>query len=52
MEEGERQRYETEAQTLRADLKRFEGDWAQKNDGKKPGREDIKRNPIIGTAPH
>lgn len=48
MEENERQQYETQAQELRAALKQFEGDWAKKNDGKKPGRNDIKANPIIG----
>lgn len=47
MEENERQKYETQAQELRAALKQFEGDWAKKNDGKKPGRNDIKANPII-----
>ncbi|ORY68199.1 DNA replication/checkpoint protein [Pseudomassariella vexata] len=47
MDESERQKYEAKSQELRADLKRFEGDWARRNDGKKPGREDIKQNPVI-----
>ncbi|KAI1851265.1 hypothetical protein JX266_003340 [Neoarthrinium moseri] len=47
MEEAERQQYEIQSQDLRADLKRWEGDWAKKNDGKKPSRTDIKQNPII-----
>ncbi|KAH8668939.1 DNA replication/checkpoint protein [Xylariales sp. PMI_506] len=47
MEESERQKYEAKSQELRADLKHFEGEWAKKHDGKKPGRDDIKQNPII-----
>ena len=48
MDDAERQRYEAKAQDLRADLKRFEGDWAKEHDGAKPGRNDIKQNPSIG----
>jgi DNA replication regulator SLD2 len=51
MEENERQKYEVQAQDLRVALKQFEGDWARKNDGKKPSREAIKANPIIGRKP-
>ncbi|KAK6071925.1 DNA replication regulator sld2 [Seiridium cupressi] len=47
MEESERQKYEAQAQDLRVALKQFEGDWAKKNDGKKPPRQAIKANPII-----
>lgn len=50
MDDTERRQYEARAQELRAALKQFEGDWAKKNDGKKPGRNDIKANPIIGTV--
>ncbi|RYO78937.1 hypothetical protein DL764_010069 [Monosporascus ibericus] len=47
MDENERRNYEATAQELRTELKRFEGDWAKQNDGRKPGREDIKQNPDI-----
>ncbi|KAI5925571.1 DNA replication/checkpoint protein [Camillea tinctor] len=47
MDDGERQKYEAMSAQLRTDLKRFEADWAQSNDGKKPGRNDIKQNPEI-----
>ncbi|ETS73481.1 hypothetical protein PFICI_14427 [Pestalotiopsis fici W106-1] len=47
MDDTERRQYEARAQELRVALKQFEGDWAKKNDGKKPDRSDIKANPII-----
>ncbi|KAI1442341.1 DNA replication/checkpoint protein [Annulohypoxylon stygium] len=47
MDEGERQKYEEQSKQLRADLKRFEADWANRNGGAKPRREDIKQNPDI-----
>ncbi|KAI0123739.1 DNA replication/checkpoint protein [Xylariales sp. AK1849] len=46
MEESEKQKYEVQSQVLRTALKEWEGDWAKKN-GKKPGKQDIKENPII-----
>jgi len=49
MDEDERNGYEATAQQLRADLKRFENEWATNHGGAKPGREDIKANPEIGT---
>ncbi|KAI5458549.1 DNA replication/checkpoint protein [Mariannaea sp. PMI_226] len=39
--------YETKSQDLRADLKKWEGEWAKSHNGRKPGREDIKANPDI-----
>ncbi|KAI1501570.1 DNA replication/checkpoint protein [Biscogniauxia marginata] len=47
MDEFEREKYEAKSAQLRTDLKRFEADWAQRNDGKKPSRDDIKNNPEI-----
>ncbi|KAI1080344.1 DNA replication/checkpoint protein [Whalleya microplaca] len=47
MDEAERQKYEATSRDLRADLKRFEADWASRNNGAKPGRQDIKANPEI-----
>lgn len=52
MEESERQKYETASVDIRAELKRFEADFAKQSGGKKPGREDIKQNPIIGKTLH
>lgn len=51
MDDADRTRYEASAQQLRADLKRFEADWAIDHDGSKPQRDDIKRNPDIGNLP-
>ncbi|KAL6870437.1 DNA replication/checkpoint protein [Trichoderma novae-zelandiae] len=39
--------YESKAQKVRTDLKQWEADWAETHGGKKPGRDDIKNNPII-----
>ncbi|KAK8088427.1 DNA replication regulator SLD2 [Apiospora hydei] len=47
MQEETRKSYEAKAQDLRAQLKLFEGDWAKRNDGKKPDRKAIKQNPDI-----
>ncbi|KAI0023994.1 DNA replication/checkpoint protein [Xylariomycetidae sp. FL0641] len=47
MDDAEKQRYEASSRDLRADLKRFEADWAKQNGGKKPGNGDIKQNPEI-----
>ncbi|KAI1149673.1 DNA replication/checkpoint protein [Nemania diffusa] len=47
MDEDARCRYEAKSSQLRAELKQFEADWASRNAGKKPGRQDIKQNPII-----
>ncbi|KAJ1324460.1 DNA replication and checkpoint protein [Microdochium nivale] len=50
MDDNERQAYEASAQQLRADLKRFETDWAASHAGSKPSRDDIKANPDIADA--
>ncbi|KAI0002714.1 DNA replication/checkpoint protein [Xylariaceae sp. FL0662B] len=47
MDEAERQKYEARSKELRAELKSFEADWASRNGGAKPGRQDIKANPEI-----
>ncbi|KAI1371947.1 DNA replication/checkpoint protein, partial [Hypoxylon crocopeplum] len=47
MDEHERQKYEATSKQLRADLKHFEADWASRNGGAKPRREDIKQNADI-----
>lgn len=52
MDEDARCRYEAKSSQLRAELKQFEADWASRNAGKKPGRQDIKQNPIIGRHNH
>ncbi|KAK2770799.1 DNA replication regulator sld2 [Colletotrichum kahawae] len=39
--------YESQSQKLRAELKSWETLWAKSHDGKKPGRDDIKRNADI-----
>lgn len=51
IDDDTKRRYEAKASELRADLKQFEADWASRNEGKKPGRQDIKQNPIIGKQP-
>ncbi|KAJ4409686.1 Dynein regulatory complex subunit 4 [Neurospora sp. IMI 360204] len=48
MDEQRKSEYESQSLQLRAELKQFEGEWAQKHDGKKPSREAIKQNPDIG----
>ncbi|KAH6615595.1 DNA replication/checkpoint protein [Chaetomium sp. MPI-SDFR-AT-0129] len=47
MDDEARAAYESQSLTLRADLKQWEGDWANAHAGKKPGRGDIKQNPDI-----
>ncbi|KAI3325390.1 hypothetical protein HD806DRAFT_490207 [Xylariaceae sp. AK1471] len=49
MEEATRQIYEAKSSKLRAELKQFEADWASRNGGKKPNRQDIKQNPSIAS---
>ncbi|KAI1273551.1 DNA replication/checkpoint protein [Xylaria sp. FL0933] len=49
MDEDARRRYEAKSAQLRAELKQFEADWASRNGGKKPGRQDIKQNPSIAS---
>ncbi|KJZ77110.1 hypothetical protein HIM_03431 [Hirsutella minnesotensis 3608] len=39
--------YESKSQDLRAQLKRWESEWANAHGGSKPGRQDIKDNPDI-----
>ncbi|KAK1251585.1 hypothetical protein MKX07_007064 [Trichoderma sp. CBMAI-0711] len=47
MDEHLKKEYEAKAQKVRTDLKQWEAEWAKTHDGKKPGREDIKNNPVI-----
>ncbi|KAK3348288.1 DNA replication/checkpoint protein [Neurospora tetraspora] len=47
MDEQLKSEYESQSLQLRAELKQFEGEWAQNHDGKKPSREAIKQNPDI-----
>ncbi|GAW13447.1 hypothetical protein ANO14919_028330 [Xylariales sp. No.14919] len=49
MDEDARRRYEAKSSQLRAELKQFEADWASRNGGKKPGRQDVKQNPGIAS---
>lgn len=44
-----RESYESQSLQIRAELKKWEGDWALTSGGKKPGRDDIKQNADIGT---
>lgn len=48
MDDQTKLRYETESKSIRAELKKWEGDWANAHGGSKPGRHDIKDNPEIG----
>lgn len=48
LDEDARRRYEAKSSQLRAELKQFETDWASRNGGKKPSRQDIKKNSAIG----
>lgn len=48
MSDEARLQYESKSRSLRADLKRWENDWAKAHGGRKPGRPDIKNNPDIG----
>ncbi|KAK4237562.1 hypothetical protein C8A03DRAFT_15892 [Achaetomium macrosporum] len=47
MDDRTKAAYENESLRLRAELKQWERDWATAHGGKKPGRDDIKRNPDI-----
>ncbi|KAG6209023.1 hypothetical protein E4U35_007772 [Claviceps purpurea] len=47
MDDGTKALYEEKTKDLRAQLKRWENEWAQTHDGKKPGRQDIKDNAEI-----
>lgn len=49
MDDKTRASYEQQSKELRADLKKWESDWADGHNGSKPGRRDIKENPSIGT---
>lgn len=49
MDENARRGYEAKSVQLRAELKQFEADWASRNGGGKPSRQDIKQNPIIAS---
>ncbi|KAI8949155.1 DNA replication/checkpoint protein [Xylaria longipes] len=49
VDEDVRRRYEAKSSQLRTELKQFEADWASRNGGKKPGRQDIKQNPSIAS---
>ncbi|KAI0468174.1 DNA replication/checkpoint protein [Xylaria cf. heliscus] len=49
LDEDVRRRYEAKSSQLRIELKQFEADWASRNGGKKPGRQDIKQNPSIAS---
>ncbi|GKT48469.1 DNA replication regulator SLD2 [Colletotrichum spaethianum] len=51
MDDQTRADYESQSQKLRAELKSWETSWAKSHDGKKPGRDDIKRNADIATTP-
>jgi hypothetical protein len=52
MDDQARAAYEDESLQLRAELKTWEGEWASAHGGKKPGRQDIKQNPDIGSPDH
>ncbi|KAK1971767.1 DNA replication regulator SLD2 [Colletotrichum sublineola] len=47
MDDKTRADYETQAQKLRAELKSWETSWAKSHEGRKPSRDDIKRNTDI-----
>lgn len=49
MDDETKTRYETKAKDLKTDLKTWENEWAKTHAGSKPGRQDIKDNPDIGT---
>ena len=48
MDDATKTEYDEKSKDLRAELKRWENEWAQTHDGKKPGRQDIKDNAEIG----
>ncbi|KAG5926837.1 hypothetical protein E4U42_002915 [Claviceps africana] len=47
MDNTTRAEYDEKSKELRAELKRWENEWAQTHDGKKPERQDIKDNAEI-----
>ncbi|KAK3384988.1 DNA replication/checkpoint protein [Podospora didyma] len=47
MDDKDRASYERLSQDLRAELKKWENDWASARGGRKPGRDDIKQNADI-----
>ncbi|KAF9873570.1 DNA replication regulator sld2 [Colletotrichum karsti] len=47
MDDQTKAEYESQSQNLRTELKSWESSWAKSHDGKKPGRDDIKRNADI-----
>ncbi|TQV92202.1 DNA replication regulator SLD2 [Cordyceps javanica] len=47
MDDKAKASYERKSKELRADLKKWESEWAGAHDGTKPGRQDIKENPSI-----
>ncbi|GAB0139131.1 hypothetical protein EsDP_00007346 [Epichloe bromicola] len=47
MDDETKAAYEEKSKDLRAELKRWENEWGQTHDGKKPGRQDIKDNADI-----
>lgn len=49
MDEQARAAYESQCLELRVELKKWESDWATAHGGQKPGRDDIKQRPDIGT---
>jgi hypothetical protein len=49
MDEKTKTEYEAKSKELRASLKKWESEWAGSHQGSKPGRQDIKNNPEIGT---
>lgn len=48
MDGDARSAYESQSLQIRAELKKWEGDWAAARGGRKPGRDDIKQNADIG----
>ncbi|KAI1109361.1 DNA replication/checkpoint protein [Nemania sp. NC0429] len=49
LDEEARRKYEAKSSQLRTELKQFEADWASRNGGKKPSRQDIKKNSGIAS---
>ncbi|KAK3990879.1 putative DNA replication regulator sld-2 [Cladorrhinum sp. PSN332] len=47
MDDQTKAEYESQSLQVRAELKKWETDWADSHNGKKPSRNDIKQNPDI-----
>ncbi|ROT35796.1 hypothetical protein SODALDRAFT_346038 [Sodiomyces alkalinus F11] len=47
MDDQQKAAFESQSLELRAELKTWESAWAKSHHGRKPGRDDIKRNPDI-----